>query len=134
MKEWKVRQELYHRVNTEFSDDLNNFTVELDNNIVDTAVRYFTSRDIGWVYPGKSYMVAICYALWIAETWEGDPIAHLNDPDLLHGNDPYFVPYSQDPGTYDSILARIGYWQFDQSQGLVPDVRGYFIEEFMLDE
>ncbi len=134
MEEWKVRQEIYHRVNQVFDDDLNTKDVVLSEDIENNAVRYFIERDIGWIYPAKSYMVGICYARWLAEHFGGQPIDYLEDPDLLYGNDPYFVRYSQDPKTYHSILELIGGWEFDVDKGMVPDVYRYFLEEFMIGE
>jgi hypothetical protein len=76
-------------------------------------------------------MVGICYARWLAESFGGRAVEYLDDPDLLYGNDPYFVEYSRDPRTYHQILNTVG-WDFDESQGMCPDVKEYFIEEFML--
>lgn len=132
--DYKIRQEIYHRLHREHSDDLNTKEVEMSTNIVDNAVRYFTNKDIGWIYPAKSYMVGICYARWLAKHFGGSPVEYLEDQDLLYGNDPYFVQYSRDPGTYHRILHSIGGWEFDEQQGMVPDVYQYFVEEFMLDE
>jgi hypothetical protein len=133
MEDWKIRQELYHRLNTVHDDDLNDKNIEITDNIVADAVRYFTEKDIGWIYPSKSYMVAICYAKWLSEEFGGNPIDYLNDIDLLFGNDPYFIIYDEDAVTYNQILDRIGEWKFDQTKGMVPDVKKYFIEEFMID-
>jgi hypothetical protein len=130
MKEHKLRQEIYHRLNTEYDDDLKNFKVVISDRVIDDAVKYFTNRDIGWVYPGKSYMVGICYAKWLAKEFGGDPIEYLKDSDLLYGNDPYFKSYEEDSDTYDNILDLIGNWDFDESKGLVPDVKNYFLAEF----
>jgi hypothetical protein len=133
MEEWKIRQEIYHRMNNSYSDDLSNFVIEFTDNVVTDAIRYFNEKNIGWVYPSKSYMVGICYAKWLSEHFGGAPEDYLEDPDLLYGNDPYFVEYSKDPKTYHDILNQINGWDFDQSLGLVPDVKKYFIEEFMIE-
>jgi hypothetical protein len=133
MEDWKIRQELYHRLNTVHDDDLNDKNIEITDNVVTDAVRYFTEKDIGWIYPSKSYMVAICYAKWLSEEFGGNPVDYLNDIDLLFGNDPYFVIYDEDAVTYNQILDCIDGWKFDQTKGMVPDVRKYFIEEFMID-
>lgn len=133
MEDWKIRQELYHRLNTVHDDDLNDKNIEITDSIVVDAVRYFTEKDIGWIYPSKSYMVAICYARWLSEEFGGNPIDYLNDIDLLFGNDPYFTIYDEDAVTYNQILDCIGGWKFDQTKGMVPDVKKYFIEEFMID-
>lgn len=132
MKEWKIRQEIYHRLNTEFVDDLNQFDIEITSNLVKDALRYFKEKDIGWIYPSKSYMVGICYSKWLSEYFGGDPLDYLNDSDLLYGNDPYFVTYETDKETYDEILSKIDSWNFNQKQGMVPDVKEYFMEEFMI--
>jgi hypothetical protein len=133
ISEWKIRQEIYHRLNTEHSDDLNDKDIVITEDIVEDAVRYFFERDIGWIYPSKSYMVGICYAKWLSEEFGGDPTDYLNDSELLYGNDPYFVTYNEDKKVYDSILKNIGGWNFDSSSGMCPDVKQYFIEEFQLE-
>lgn len=133
MNDWKIRQELYHRINREHDDDLNNFTIELTDNIVENAVKYFTDRNLGWVYPSKSYMVAICYSRWLSRFFGDIPENYLNDPSLLYNNDFYFVEYTKDPDTYHSILNAINGWNFDESAGMIPDVYSYFIKEFLLD-
>lgn len=132
MKDWKIRQEIYHRLNTEFDDDLKTKDVQISDDVVGNAIRYFEDRNIGWIYPAKSYMVGICYARWLSEYFGGDPMEYLNEEDLLFGNDPYFKKYSLDQDTYDQILNRIGHWKFDETTGLVPDVKKYFQMEFML--
>jgi hypothetical protein len=131
MEEWKVRQEIYHRTVRDHQDDLNKFEIELTENVVGEAIDYFKSKDKGWIYPSKSYMVAICYARWLSEEFGGTPIEYLEDPELLYGNDPYFCEYSRDPKTYHEILNVIG-WDFDETQGMCPDVKEYFKQEFLL--
>lgn len=132
MEEWKVRQEVYHRLNPEHDDDLNTKDIEITPDVVKHTLRYFNERDIGWIYPSKSYMVGICYARWLSKNFGGEPLEYLDDADLLFGNDPYFRTYSQDPKTYSTILNLIG-WDFDESAGMVPDVKQYFNDEFMID-
>lgn len=132
MEEWKVRQEIYHRLHSEFDDDLNTKDIEITDNVIENALRYFYERDIGWIYPSKSYMVGICYARWLAKEFGGRPLEYLDDESLLFGNDPYFVTYSKDPMTYHMILNQIG-WDFDETKGMVPDVKDYFIKEFMIE-
>jgi hypothetical protein len=132
--DWKVKQEIYHRLYREHDDDLKNFDITISENVVEDAVQYFTSRDIGWVYPGKSYMVAICYARWLSKEFGGRPLEYLDDPELLYNNDMYFKHYSLDPHTYIRILDKIGGWDFNETSGLVPDVKKYFDEEFGITE
>ena len=129
MKDYKVRQEVYHRLVQDHGDDLKQQTVEITSDIAGTAIRYFHERDIGWLYPGKSYAVAVLYARWIAQEFNEDFLTVLDDPDLLYGNDPYFVPYSQDKETYIKIIAAL---PNNMDQGMIPDIRNYFEREFML--
>ena len=131
--DYKIRQDLYHRLNSEHTDDLSKVPVELTDDVLLNALRYFKETDVGWIYPSKSYMVGICYARWLSETFGGSPLEYLKDQSLLHNNDPYFQNYNLDPETYDQILLEIGYWNFDESMGMVPEVKQYFIKEFMLD-
>ena len=134
-KEWKIRQEIYHRLNPVHSDDLKKVKIVIcnDNKIVDYAVEYFSNNNLGWIYPAKSYVVAICYSLWLKEIWNGNVLDYLDDPDLLYGNDPYFVRYSNKKEVYDSIINSIG-WKFNSKLGVIPDIRKYFEEEFMLND
>lgn len=131
--DYKTRQELFHRLNTDHDDDLNNARVEITEEIVENAIRYFYEKDIGWIYPSKSYMVGICYARWLSEYFGGSPMEYLKDQSLLYNNDPYFLNYELARETYDFILSQIGYWNFDENLGMVSDVKKYFIKEFMLD-
>ena len=41
MKDWKIKQELYHRLNRTHDDDLKEVKVEIDDDIVGNAIRYF---------------------------------------------------------------------------------------------
>jgi len=130
MQDWKIKQELYHRLNQIHSDDLNDKNIVISDDIVNNAIRYFKETNVGWIYPAKSYMVGICYARWLAENYGGHPLDYLEDPDLLYGNDPYFVQYSTDPASYHRILNSIGGWSFEET-GMVPDVKEYYKAEFM---
>jgi hypothetical protein len=131
MKDWKLKQEIFHRLNKNYKDDLSNFEINISENVVDNAVKYFKEKDVGWIYPAKSYMVAICYSKWLKENFGGDFFEYLNDEDLLYGNDPFFKPYLQDKLTYDSILEKINFLSFNENEGIVLDVKSYFIEEFL---
>lgn len=133
MEEWKVRQELYHRLHKNYIDDLRDVEITITQNIVEDAVDYFFNSNKGWIYPSKSYMVAICYAKWLSEQFGGLPEDYLNDETLLYNNDPFFIEYSRDPETYHKILQRINGWNFNASLGMVPDVKKYFVEEFQID-
>jgi len=128
-KEWKIRQELYHRIITEHGDDLNKLPVEFSNDVVENAIRYFYNKDMPFIYPSKSYVVAICYAYWLSKDFNEDFFELLNDKDLLYGNDPYFKTYDTDTKTYDDILNKI--MPLDETKGIVPDIKEYYKKEFL---
>jgi hypothetical protein len=134
MNEWKVNQEIYHRLHKNHDDDLNQVdlqTVEGDD-IINWAVKYFT-EDPGWVYPSKSYVVAICYAKWLTKDFAEDFFTVLNDPDLLYNNDPTFIPYQESKEIYDSIIEQVGL-EFDETQGVIPDIKKYYRLECLLED
>lgn len=131
-QEWKIRQDIYHRLNKDHDDDLSKHEIVISKDIVTNAVRYFNEKNLGWIYPAKSYMVAICYARWLSEIFKGRPLEYLDDPELLYNNDPYFVRYTRDSYNYIKILEKIDGWEFDVTKGMVPDVYEYFKKEFMI--
>lgn len=126
MKEWKIRQQHFNLMNSDFKDDLNKVDIKMTNNVVEDAIRHFEEYVNEWIYPSKSYVVAICYATWISEDFDEDFYELLNDPDLLAGNDPYFVPYEEDKYTYDRIIEEVLPLQM---VGMVPDIYEYYTEE-----
>ncbi len=129
MKDWRIVQELYHKLNTEHTDDLNRVDIRFSKDVVCDALLHFTNYVDEWIYPAKSYFVAICYASWIASDFNEDFYEILDDPMLLAGNDPYFVPYSKSKYEYDEILKHI-YINNIKMSGMVPDVREYYEQEF----
>ena len=130
MKDWKIKQELYHRLNREHKDDLSKVDIIETDNVVEDALRYFNEKDVGWIYPSKSYVVAICYAWWLSTDFKEDFYDLLNDKDLLYGNDPYFRHYSADKDTYNAILDKV--LPLDETKGMVPDIKTWYNAEFML--
>ena len=130
MKDWKIKQELYHRLNVVHEDDLSKVNIQKTNNVVDDAIKYYNERDIGWIYPSKSYVVAICYAWWLSHDFQEDFADLLNDKDLLYGNDPYFKPYSEDTDTYNAIIDKV--LPLNETKGMVPDIKKWYTAEFML--
>lgn len=126
MQEWKIKQEIYHRLNHEYRDDLNKVDIVMSDDYND-IIRHFHEKVDQWIYPAKSYFVAVCYASWIAEDYNEDLIELLKDPMLLAGNDPYFKTYEEDQETYDKILRDIELPL--KMTGMVPDVKEYYDEE-----
>lgn len=127
MKEWKIKQEVYHRLNKEDTDNLNNVEIQMTTNIKQDALRHFFEKIDEWIYPSKSYFVAYCYAYWISIDYNENFWDLLNDPDLLYGNDPYFKTYNEDPETYEFLFDHID-WPIAM-KGMVPDVKEYYDAE-----
>ncbi len=130
VKEWKIRQALYHKLNNDYADDLKKVKIQFSKDITENAIRYFYNKNMGFIYPSKSYVVAICYAHWLSKDFGEDFIELLNDKDLLYGNDPYFKTYDEDTYTYDEILKKIT--PFDENKGIIPDIRNYYNAEFFI--
>ncbi|RLA63445.1 MAG: hypothetical protein DRQ88_12415 [Epsilonproteobacteria bacterium] len=135
MKEWKTRQELYHRMFTDHSDVFTQFEIELNydkDTIIKRALEYPTVQSELLYYPAKSYAVGIIFAHKISEKFNEDFYETLNDPDLLYKNDPYFVPYQSDKSTYDRIISEFPLSSLDQlsTPNLVKTLE-YFEKEFL---
>jgi hypothetical protein len=127
MKDWKIRQFIYHSTTEEYVDDLSKFKIIYNEDaIVDDAVIHFSERVEEFLYPAKSYFVAICYAYWIEQEYGDSFYESLNDPDLLYGNDPYFKTYNEAKETYDQIISRV---ELLPMTGMVQDVRKYYEAE-----
>ena len=134
MEDWKVKQKIYHKLNREHDDDLNNVDIEISDDIVNNAIRYFREKNVGWIYPAKSYMVALCYAFWIMEDYDENFYNVLKDPELLP-LDPYFVTYEEDSNTYNEIIGIVfaNNKGVLKMEGMVPDVRKYYDAELGLE-
>jgi hypothetical protein len=128
MKEWRLKQEVYHRLNRSHTDDLNNLDIVIKEDVVNETVRHFHERIDQWIYPAKSYFVAICYASWISKDFGEDFYELLNDQMLLAGNDPFFVTYDRAKEIYDTILSAIDKNDIKMT-GMVPDVKEYYDAE-----
>lgn len=126
MKEWKIYQQIYHSLVTEHSDAFETFPTRLEPELVQNALAYFKGPMPVLIYPAKSYAVAIIYALLLAEHYGEDVREVLDDPDLLFGKDPYFVPYRKDPATYEAILSGLASIPDWRTRGWVPKTIEYF--------
>lgn len=124
MKDWKIKQEIYHRLNTEHTDDLNKVDIVLTENVKEDALRHFFEYVDEWIYPSKSYVVAFCYAYWISQDYNEDFWELLKDPMLLAGNDPYYKTYSESPEVYNYLFDNVD-WPIPMT-GMVPDIKEYY--------
>lgn len=104
---YKQFQRLYEELVTEHEDDFKHMEIVESDELVENALDYFRKATFPLVYPAKSYAVAIIYATLI-EQWYNIPLRQtLDDRDLFLGHDQYFVPYSEDPLTYEDILVHL---------------------------
>ena len=136
LNDHKIRQEMFHRL--EPYDDIieqEDYDLRMPAIIpeVISGVRdYFTKPLDTLIYPDKSYAVAIIYAT-LLERYFGVPLMKsLEDPDLLFGNDQYFVPYEPiiTRLIYDEILDEFP--PFDEEIPQVAATINYFKREFYL--
>lgn len=142
MKEWKLRQKIYHAMHNfeEFSDDLSKMKIIEnfeENFIIEKALDYPTIQYDILYYPAKSYSVAITYAYLIEKEFSEKMIECLDDSDLLYNNDPYFKKYSDDKKTYDAILRKFPFHIIGDSKKCSEDFNKtieYFYKEFLLHE
>lgn len=104
---YKEYQQLYDSLVTEHPDDFANMQIVEDPELVENALHYFKEATWPLIYPAKSYAVAIIYATKLNEIYGVDIEAVLSDPDLFMGQDPYFVPFGEDPDTYREIIRRL---------------------------
>ena len=126
MKDWKASQAAFHTANKSFKDDLTDENITYSEDIVEDVLKHFVEYVDEWIYPAKSYVVGICYAKFLERDFGEDFYEVLDDPDLLFGNDPYFVPYSEDEQVYEEILREL---DFNEDLGMVPDIHEYYREE-----
>jgi hypothetical protein len=138
--DWKFRRQTFYAMNgDDFTDDLDKNEIPMifdQDTVVVDAVNYAIAHDSVMRYPGKSYSIAIHYASWLEDFFGVNFYEVLDDPELLP-DDPYFVPYSKDKGTYDEIiriLDHVNDWVIGEDQPYLKMTYQYFLQEFMLDE
>jgi hypothetical protein len=138
MKDWKVRQALFHR--TTLLDDVfqeGEILITTDIPIVPEVVRYFTTEMGGTlVYPAKSYAVALVYAHLLSKYFSEQMLTALSDPLLLYGNDRFFVPLDRDRAVYEETIRTLSIdetWDVEASPfSQVQATVAYFKREFLL--
>lgn len=129
MKTWKMCQQIYNSLVQEHTDAEHLHKRVYSDEIVEHALDYVRHRHPYGVYPAKSYIIAIIYAHLLKETYQEDFYEVLNDPDLLYGQDTHFVPYSEDPETYDAIIDRLRTMPNWIAGGWAPFTVDYFHKE-----
>lgn len=109
MKDWHIRHRIFHQLfkDMDMGDDLSKETIieEFEEEvIVQRAIDYPKLQTRELYYPGKSFAVAVIFAKLLEKHFKEDFLTSLDDPLLLYGNDPYFVPYHEAPQIYDQII------------------------------
>ena len=128
MNEWRIKQDIYHRLNTDHTDDLNVVDIVITETVKEDALRHFVEYVDEWIYPAKSYVVAYCYAHWISIEYNENFWELLNDPMLLAGNDPYYKTIDQDTDkVYEYLFDNVD-WPIPMT-GMVPDIKEYYDAE-----
>jgi len=132
MQDWQIRQEMYHKLSSELTDNLNEVDVIYRTNQLDKDISDYITlppEEMGWVYPAKSYVVAVCYAQWLSEDFDEDLYTLLNHKSLLYNNDPYFKEYNKDKETYNKLIKTFGLPL--PNTGVIPHIREYYLKEFL---
>lgn len=135
MKEWQIRQEVYHRTHDvlDFHAD-GEEVIHKEEQLVELVAAYFIQP---WpdqlLYPAKTYAVAVIYAVLISHYFGDDVLEALNCPSLLYNNDHHFVTYDQNPSVYDQIIQNVSAQSLLTSH--LPQVRTTveaFHQEFLI--
>lgn len=142
MKDWHIRHRIFHQIfkDTDMGDDLSKETIieEFEEElIVKRAVDYPSLQTRELYYPGKSYAVAVTFAKLLEIHFQEDFLTSLNDPLLLYENDPYFVPYQDEPELYDKIIQAFPFELVanpSKASANFQKTCEYFQKEFLLHE
>ena len=138
MKEYTYRRTVFYQLhaNHDWQDDHDNFDIKIrpdNSNVVEDAVSYLKTGEPHTHFPGAARAVAVAAAYLVAENFNENFYDVLNDKNLMHDNDPYFLPYSEDKETYDKIIEKVGNdinWDSFR-MGLTKKL---ILEEYLLDE
>lgn len=138
MKDWKIRQQAFHRLNhtpTDLHPVVYCPNWLADQSTADIVASYFVQDWTELLQPHKAFAVAIIYATLMERHGIETYAAALADPHLLL-NDAYFHPRS--PSTesiyvaVEDILTTIDGWDFEKSRvSQVSSTVDYFVQEFI---
>jgi hypothetical protein len=142
MKEWKLRQQIFHKIfsETNLGDNLDEQVIieEFDENtIVQRALEYPYSSSAVCHYPGKSFAVAIIFSLLLEKNFGDTIYNYLSDPDLFMGEDKYFTPYNENKFIYDLILKDFPLESISSPASFGTDIQktiNYFMLEYLFHE
>ncbi len=141
MKEWQIRQQLFHQIyqGMDLGDDLSEEEIieEFESEkIIQRALSYPIKQTKELYYPGKAYAIGIIFAKLIEHHFNEDFYECLNNENLLYGNDPYFKKYEDDKDTYDKIIENFPFdilfnEDLECSENFLRTY-DYFLREFLL--
>lgn len=131
MQDWKINQLIFEAIG--IKDDIlgvhisNDKILHSKTNLIETIDKQF--YDLEYIFlPAKSYCVALVYAVELSKDFGGNPVDYLKDQTLLL-NDIYFVPYDQDPSTYDIFLNKT-FWK---NSPMAEKIKKYYNKEIHLE-
>jgi len=134
-KDHKLRQQMFHHLEStdDWLEDKDVVVLDLPPaELIAHIINYFTIPINKLIYPAKSYAVAIIYAHLLNEHFGVNFYTALKDPDLLAGNDPYFVPYDRAKDIYDSVIDHVAVHGYRSELPQVKKTTEYFYREFYL--
>lgn len=137
MKEYVYRRTTFYslRGHEAFPDEHKNFPIiQRPEHVVDDAVVYLSDGTSYLHFPGAARAVAIATADFIARHFGEDFFEVLDDPMLMHGNDPYFKTYREDRATYDAILEKLPREKINWASERMGITGRLIREEYLLDE
>lgn len=137
---WKIRSKIYHMMTPDTGDSLEKETIieEWEKEEIEKRACDYALKDTQELYyPGKAYAVATVFAILLSKNFANEPIYYLKDPELLAGNDPYFVPFNESNRDiyynllihYDDILYKTDPSLYSENFKKTLD---YFYKEFLL--
>lgn len=141
LKDHKLRQEMFHKLEhtNDLLDAIPHEVVEYssDADLVGDVISYFYQEQTAVQFPAKSYAVAIIYAALLERYFDIPLLTSLSNPDLLFGNDKYFVPYGTDSsvrvyhGVLNYLIRHRGF-DFAHGPSQVRATVDYFEREFYI--
>lgn len=136
MKHYEYRRTTFYslRGHETFEDDHKNFPIiNAPETTVADAVIYLIDGTSYLRFPGAARAVAIATADLIARRFNEDFYVVLDDPQLMHGNDPYFRRYSEEKEIYDAILEKCPRDKIVWNSHRMQITQRLILEEYMLD-
>lgn len=136
MKEYEYRRRTFYMLygQESFEDEHKNFKIiYTQESVIEDAATYLLDGTSYLKFPGAARAVALAVADIVAEFFHEDFFEVLNDPSLMHHNDPYFKTYHEDQATYDAILQKAPRGNFNWNCERMAITRRLVLQEYLLD-